>query len=259
MSTTLTSAQVTEFLHLAFLQVAQARLDQARYVVKGGASLRYFFGSPRYSEDLDLDAIEIEPWRLQEKVDEILASPALGILLRSGDLTLKEVSAPKQTATTQRWKMWVATGRRPTGGRPDGIRTKIEFSHRRADPRRILEAVPERVVAAYALRPPSMQHYTAQAAIEQKLGALAHRAGPQARDLFDLELLLRQHPQALHLCEVDPQLLEDAVCRVYELPYQAFQDQVRPFLEQAAVELYSDGAAWERAQTYVAERLMELR
>jgi len=254
MSTTLTSAQVTEFLHLAFLQVAQARLDQARYVVKGGAGLRYFFGSPRYSEDLDLDAIEIEPWKLQEKVDEILASPALGLLLRSGGLTLKEVSAPKQTATTQRWKMWVATS-----GLPRGVRTKMEFSHRRSDPRRILEAVSERVVAAYALRPPSMQHYTAEAAIEQKLGALAHRAEPQARDLFDLELLLRQRPQALHLREVDPQLLEDAVYRVYELPYQAFQDQVRPFLEQAAVELYSDGAAWERAQTYVAERLMELR
>lgn len=254
MATTLTNAQITEFLHLAFLQVAQTRLDQARYVVKGGATLRYFFGSPRYSEDLDLDAVEIEPWKLQEKVDEILASPALRILLRSGGLALKEVSAPKQTATTQRWKMWVATS-----GRPGGVRTKMEFSHRRADPRRVLEAVSERVVAAYALRPPSMQHYTGEAAIEQKLGALAHRAEPQARDLFDLELLLRRHPQAFDSRKVDPRLLEDAVYRVYELPYQAFQDQVRPFLEQDAVEPYSDGAAWERAQTYVAERLMELR
>jgi hypothetical protein len=75
-------AQIIELFHLAFLQVAQARLDQARYVVKSGASLRYFFESLRYSQDLDLDAVAIEPWKLEEKVDEVLAAPAFGLLLR---------------------------------------------------------------------------------------------------------------------------------------------------------------------------------
>lgn len=49
MNQRLTDAQIIEFFHLAFLQVLQARLNQTRYVVKGGANLRYFFESLRYS------------------------------------------------------------------------------------------------------------------------------------------------------------------------------------------------------------------
>jgi predicted nucleotidyltransferase component of viral defense system len=247
-------AQVIEFFHLVFLQVLQARLDQARYVLKGGANLRYFFESLRYSEDIDLDAVEIEPWKLEEKVDEVLSSRAIGLVLRSGGLAVNEVTKPKQTETTQRWKPLIAVS-----GRRVPVRTKIEFSHRSADPRRTLEAVPDRIVAPYALRPPTMLHYTADAAIEQKLGALAQRSETQARDLFDLELLVRRHRDAIRPGEIEPHLLEVALERAFELPFEAFRDQVVPFLEPEVVELYDDRAAWERIQTFVAERLMELR
>ena len=250
----LTDAQVIEFFHLAFLQVLQARLDQSRYVLKGGASLRYFFGSLRYSEDIDLDAVEIEPWKLEAKIDEALSSPAIEILLRSGGLALDQVTKPKQTATTQRWKPMVTVT-----GRPSPVRTKIEFSHRSADPRRVLEAVPERVVAPYALRPPTTLHYTADAAIEQKVAALAHRSETQARDLFDLELLLRRHPEALSTGAIAQDTLDLAVERAFELPFQAFTDQVVRFLDAGIVELYDNPTAWGRTQAFVAERLMELR
>jgi predicted nucleotidyltransferase component of viral defense system len=250
----LTDAQVIEFFHLAFLQVVQARLDQSRYVLKGGASLRYFFGSLRYSEDIDLDAVEIEPWKLEPKIDEVMVSPAIGTLLRSGGLALDQVTKPKQTATTQRWKPMVAVA-----GRRSPVRTKIEFSHRSADPRRVLEAVPERVVAPYALRPPTMLHYTAPAAIEQKVTALAHRSETQARDLFDLEMLLRQDPEAVTVGAIAPSTLDLAVERAFELPFQAFTDQVVRFLDAGIVELYDNPTAWGSMQVFVAERLMELR
>lgn len=250
----LTDAQVIEFFHLAFLQVLQARLDQSRYVLKGGASLRYFFGSLRYSEDIDLDAVEIEPWKLEAKIDEALSSPAIEILLRSGGLALDQVTKPKQTATTQRWKPMVTVA-----GRTSPVRTKIEFSHRSADARRVLEAVPERVVARYALRPPTMLHYTADAAIEQKVAALAHRSESQARDLFDLELLLRLHPDGVTAGAIAPNTLDLAVERAFELPFQAFQDQVVRFLDAGIVELYDNPTAWARTQAFVAERLAELR
>ena len=250
----LTDAQAIEFFHLAFLHVLQTRVDQARYVVKGGGNLRYFFESPRYSEDIDLDAVGIDPWKLEEKVDEVLASPATRALLLAGGLTQREVTKPKQTPTTQRWKpLLMMSGRRAP------VRTKIEFSHRSADPRRILEAVPERIVAPYALRPPTMLHYTADAAIEQKVGALAHRSETQARDVFDLELLLRRYPSAVTAGTIPPELLDIAGERAAELPFQAFQDQVLRFLDAAIVELYHDRAAWERTQTFVADRLKELR
>lgn len=250
----LTDAQVIEFFHLAFLQVLQARLDQSRYVLKGGASLRYFFGGLRYSEDIDLDAIEIEPWKLEAKIDDVLSSSAIGILLRSGSLALDQVTKPKQTATTQRWKPMVTVA-----GRRSLVRTKIEFSHRSADPRRVLEAVPERVVAPYALRPPTTLHYTANAAIEQKIAALAHRSETQARDLFDLELLLRRNPGAVTTGAIAPNTLDLAVERAFALPFQAFTDQVVRFLDAGIVELYDNPTAWAGTQAFVAERLAELR
>ena len=40
---------------------------------------------------------------------------------------------------------------------------------------------------------------------------------------------------------------------------RTFQDQVVRFLDSEIVELYDDPATWERTQTYVAERLSELR
>lgn len=254
MNRPLSHAGPIEFFHLAFLQVLQARLDQARYVVKGGANLRYFFKSVRYSEDIDLDAVEIEPWKLEAKVDEVLASPAMGLLLRAEGLAVEQATKPKQTPTTQRWKLLILVS-----GRRAPVRTKIEFSHRPSDPRRILEAVPDHIVAPYALRAPTMLHYTADAAIEQKIAALALRSETQARDVFDLDLLLRGNREAIRPGEIELQILEAALERAVELPFEACRDQVVRFLDPEVLELYDDRAVWEQMQAFVAQRLTELR
>lgn len=57
----ISDAQVVELFHLAFLQVLQARVDQARYVLKGGANLRFFFDSMRYSEDPEITELYDTP------------------------------------------------------------------------------------------------------------------------------------------------------------------------------------------------------
>jgi predicted nucleotidyltransferase component of viral defense system len=176
-------AQVIELFHLAFLQVLQARLDQARYVLKGGANLRYFFDSVRYSEDIDLDADQIEAWALTEKVNGILASPTIDAVLRSGGLAVDGFTKPKQTDTTQRWKVAIAVS-----GRRETVRTKIEFSYRNGERRHVLEPVAGRIVAPYALRAPTVQHYTADAATEQKIKALAGRS--ETQQLFVADTLL---------------------------------------------------------------------
>ncbi|MEX1263938.1 MAG: nucleotidyl transferase AbiEii/AbiGii toxin family protein [Actinomycetota bacterium] len=246
----LTGAQVVEYFHLAFLQVLQARLDQTRYVVKGGVNLRYFFDSQRYSEDIDLDAVAIEPWALAEKVDKVLASPATSALLRTRGLEVQESTKPKQTDTTQRWKVLIKVS-----GRRELVRTKIEFSHRPSDPRRLLEAVPDRVVAPYALRAPTMLHYLADAAVEQKVVALARRSETQARDVFDLELLLRTRRDVVGARLIDEDILAAAVDRAFGLPFEAFQDQVLPFLDPEVAELYDNPETWRQMQTLVADRL----
>jgi predicted nucleotidyltransferase component of viral defense system len=244
----LRDAQVVELFHLAFLQVLQARLDQARYVLKGGANLRYFFDSVRYSEDIDLDIDGIAPWTLTEKVDAILDSPTIDTVLRSGGLAVDGFTKPKQTETTRRWKVAIAVS-----GRRETVRTKIEISHRNGEPRHVLEPVPGRIVDPYALRAPTVQHYTADAATEQKIKALAGRSETQARDVFDLDLLLRRQPPTDGT--IDPQILAQAAERGLELPFDAFRDQVLPFLDPEVVELY-DRATWEQMQLFVTDTLL---
>jgi predicted nucleotidyltransferase component of viral defense system len=246
----LSHAQIVELFHVAFLDVLSSRLDPARYVLKGGANLRYFFASLRYSEDIDLDLNGVKPWSLEEKVDGVLDSGPMKALLRLGGLAVAGFSKPKQTETTRRWK--VAIG---VSGRSEAVRTKIEFSNRNGEQRYRLEAVPSRIVEPYALRSPSVQHYTEDAAAEQKVKALAGRSETQARDVFDLDLLLRR--KSLPAGSLNPQILTDAADRALLLPFAAFRDQVLPFLDPDVVELYDTEAAWEQMQTFVAKKLEE--
>jgi predicted nucleotidyltransferase component of viral defense system len=247
----LSYAQQIEFSHLAFLEVLARRLDPSRYILKGGANLRYFFGSVRYSEDIDIDLTRPLPGDLKGKVDGILASKPLALLLRLGGLEVAEFSAPKQTETTRRWKVALASAGEP-------VRTKIEFSGREkegGDYR--LDRLPTEVVAPYALPAPNVQHYGIEAATEQKVLALVGRTETQARDVFDLDLLLRRSP--LPQGVIDAGTLGRAIERVFELPFDAYRDHVLAFLEPDVAELYEGAESWERMQVFVADRLEEAR
>lgn len=247
-------AQTIECFHLAFLQVLSSRFNPRNYVVKGGANLRYFFDSHRYSEDIDFDSLSEEPWRLEEKVDQALDSSAVASLLRSARIAVQQVTKPKQTDTTRRWKVLLTAT-----GRDQPLSTKIEFTQREGgDERRLLEAVPDRIVAPYALRAPTLVHYTAPAAIEQKVLALAQRREPQARDVFDLELLFLRHRDAAEAGTFDSATLKNAIERCLELPFDAFEAQVVPFIEADVADLHGNAASWARTQTFVADRLSEL-
>lgn len=245
---TLTKAQVIEFFHIAFLDVFSKRVDVSRFVLKGGANLRYFSGSIRYSEDIDLDTANLAAYLVKEKVEAVLDSGPLPLLLRTQGLAVVEHTNPKQTETTQRWKVAIAAP-----SLPDPVRTKIEFSAREITGEYELDPIPAEAVAPYALRPPSVQHYTGNTPIEQKILALAGRSETQARDVFDLDLLLRNRTFPAGI--LDPTVLDGAASRAMELPYAAFRDQVIPFLEPDAVELYNSGEAWGQIQTFVVEAL----
>jgi predicted nucleotidyltransferase component of viral defense system len=245
----LREAQIIECFHLAFLQLLPTRLNRASYILKGGVNLRYFFESVRYSEDIDFDVEEAESWELRDKVDHVLASPAMTTVLRAGGLTVAEIARSKQTETTQRWKIGLEVA-----GRDDPVRTKVEFSRRNGDERYMVEAVPGRVVRPYALRAPTVTHYNAEAAVEQKVRALALRNETQARDVFDLDLLFHGAPDVK--VTADASDIERAIEHALELPYAAFRDQVLPFLDPEIADLY-DEDAWLQMQLYVVDRLRE--
>ena len=251
---TLTLAQSVEVFQLAILTVLQVRLNQDRYILKGGANLRYFYESPRYSEDMDLDAVGIDRWKLEEKIDDVLASRALIQTVRSKDVSIAEITKPKQTETTQRWKLALAVP-----GRRVPFWTKIEFSRRGLAGRSQLDQVPTRIVEKYALRPPTVRHYLVEAMILQKITALSERSETQARDVFDLDLLFRQYPEMRRQKRLSAKLINEAIERVVELPFGAFRTQVVEFFDPDIVELYENPRAWDEIQQRVMEKLARLR
>lgn len=247
---TLNIPQATELFHVAFLDLLSRRLDRDRYVLKGGANLRYFFDSVRYSQDIDLDVEGVPARRLNEKIEALLSSPQLGLLLRASGMAISRRSNPKRTDTTQRWKVGL---RAPGQAEEISTKTKIEFSYREGEGEYSIERIPGRIVEPYALRSPLVPHYVGVTPAEQKVLALAGRSETQARDVFDLDLLLRSHPLAAG--SLDPAVLSEAAERALRLPYAAFQGQVLPFLEADSVELYEDESSWEQMQTFVGEQL----
>ena len=181
----LTDRQAVEFFHLQFVRLLCVGPDKARFAIKGGCNLRFFFESVRYSEDIGLDVTRLPLHTLKEKVTKLLAGPALALPLKSRGVAVAEVSAPKQTETTQRWKVALSLE-----GRALPLHTKIEFSRRETADQPRIESIAPAVLAEYGLMPVLAPHYPLAAAIRQKIGALVGRSTVQARDVFELRVLI---------------------------------------------------------------------
>lgn len=246
----LSRAQAIECFHLAFLNVLPSHARRETYVVKGGANLRYFYRSHRYSEDIDFDAVAGEGWKLEEQVDAALAAKALELQLRRHGIIVVDPNKSKQTGTTRRWKPQLAAD-----GFDSPISTQVEFSFRNGDDRFDLESVDENVARPYGLLRPSLQRYRATAALEQKIAALALRTETQARDVFDLDWLFRNYRDAMAASSISPVLAGQAADTCAILTYDAYRSQVVPFLEPEIVELYGSEDAWAQMQTAVFEGL----
>jgi hypothetical protein len=229
----------------------ESRVDRAAWVVKGGVNLRAWFGSLRYSEDMDVDVFGLSAHALREKMDKLLLSPVLRETLASQGLELARSSKPKQTETTQRWKFELRAE-----GLALPLHTRIEFSRRGASEEHRLEPVRPEIVRPYGLQAPAVNHYVARAAARQKIRALATRKETQARDVWDLELLIRTTG-----ADGSPFLPEDrrevttALERAIELPFDAYRSQVVPYLEPEHQATYGKRDAWERIRELVVERL----
>jgi hypothetical protein len=137
--------QHIESFHLSLLRLLEARLDRANWVVKGGVNLRAWFGSRRYSEDMDLDVVKLAPHVLRERFDGVLASRPLADLLTMQGLGISRISKPKQTDTTQRWKIELKAKDVSVP-----LHTKVEFSRRGTrDEEYALEPVRSDIVRPY--------------------------------------------------------------------------------------------------------------
>jgi predicted nucleotidyltransferase component of viral defense system len=246
--------QAIEGFHLAVLRALEAKLDRSRWVVKGGLNLRAWFGSERYSEDMDIDAVGIAPHLLKEKVDKVLAGAVLRDLLALQRLRIVRSSAPKQTETTQRWKLEIAGERIAVA-----LHTRLEFSRRGSDDAYILEPVRADIVRAYKIPAPTANHYTASSAARQKIRALAQRSAPQARDVWDLEHLLRTANVDEAALGGVARLVPRALERLAEISFDLFKAQVVPYLEPEHHAVHGTRDAWSRKVELVRDRLQRIR
>ena len=242
--------QVVELFHLHLLRLLAGR-DKAHIALKGGCNLRLFFGSIRYSEDMDLDVAQaLEPHALKEKMTSLLAGAALRTSLGGQGIELAGASAPKQTETTQRWKAELRVR-----GKPVSLHTKVEFSRRPKTEEAVLEAVAPSVVQAYQMLPVLLRHYPLQTAIVQKVRALVGRQAVQARDVFDLSVLFTRAGGKAEALASEQALIARAIERAMEVSYDDYQGQVVAFLDPEQASAYSSREAWDALQILVVDAL----
>jgi predicted nucleotidyltransferase component of viral defense system len=249
----LTPRQAVEIFHLQFLRVLNAGPGNRHLIVKGGCNLRFFFQSVRYSEDLDCDVVTIAKETLQRKIHKILSSPPLIPILKTHGLSIDQVSAPKQTETTQRWKIALTI---PGWATP--IRTRLEFSRRGASSAVAFEPIDGAIARSYGVTPPLAHHYTDAEAVRQKIYALAGRTETQARDVFDLHLLFARRKLEIPREDALKDMARQAIERAMSLSFDEYAGQVVAFLVPEHADLYGSKAHWEAMQHDIVTSLKGL-
>lgn len=242
---------VIELFHLIFLRQFSTQIPANFYAIKGGSNLRFFFNSVRYSEDLDLDVVIVQKQTLENKIHRILASISLPKLLQGYGIDRIMFTSPKQTYTTQQWKiqLFLRDAEMP-------LHTKVEFSRRHEKIETELANVDMKICQIYRLSPMRLSHYGLREVITQKILALAGRPLTQARDIFDLYFLLHiDTPTAL---KIEKNILDKAKNAISLIDFEHYESQVVNFLDTKAQKIYDDQGYWNTISNEVFNYLERL-
>lgn len=233
-----------ELFHLLFLQVLASKIDKSLVTLKGGCNLRFYFQSIRYSEDLDLDLQIIQGETLKNKVNKILSGHELKQLLTIYELELNNPRLVKLNDTTARWKGNIVF-------QSNSVPTKIEFSKRDSfcQQTALLEPMDLKLQIKYKLKPVLFNHYNLSSALKQKILALAGRKETQARDIFDLSLLIDQSNSKFAIEE--NLRIKQSQENLLLVDYKQYYSQVVAYLEDEYQEFYGQKAYWEQIQEKV--------
>lgn len=251
----LTDTQLREVFHFSFLQRLLKISSPDMYVLKGGVNLRFFFHSPRYSEDMDIDVIAGSVDTLRKNGYKILQDGAFKrSLLAHGiaDIEINDPAKAKQTETTQRFRFGLITTANQR------LPTKIEFS-RRANPsdNYLNEMIDPEIARQYHKLSYRCNHYSGEEAVFQKIKALAGRSATQARDVVDLDLL-----QAGGFAssiktnnKLTKELREKAIEALLSLNFDDYKGQVVEFIDTGNREYYDSPSTWDQLQENIVELL----
>jgi len=249
-----TPQQQIELFHLIFLNHLGQRIDKLHYALKGGCNLRFYFKSPRYSEDIDLDVTVIAKDTLKSQVNKLLSSNAFQQVLKIRNLSIFDINPAKQTDTTQRWKLKI---KGPSTSLP--IPTKIEFSRRKMETSFRFESVDSELIANYQLYPVLANHYELDVALAQKIEALAYRTETQARDVFDISHLLGIGAQSSTISDELRPHLETAIENAISISYATYKSQVVSYLKEDYQDYFGTEHKWNAIQEFVIKFLEEAK
>lgn len=253
----LTPIQVREAVHVTLLRRLVERVPEGLRL-KGGVNLRLFFGSVRYSEDMDLDAEPRHRAKLQGVIETILADAgyrreldALGI----EDIRPNDAQRGTGEAGLRLKMQATAAG--------IGYSTKVEISYRDSSPAAWAAPapVPAKLIARYGGARFEVARYEHAAAVVQKVNALATRGDVQARDIFDLDWLLDEarfpdapEPALVRLRAWHPlERLETARSRCLEIGDDQYRGQVETFLDVDAQRQFA--GTWDAMRLRVHDLL----
>lgn len=248
--------QLREVFHLEFLRWLGHRLKVKNYVLKGGANLRFFYGSFRYSEDMDLDAYQIKVNDLRDIVMEVLSSRPLQKNLQTygiARIVPPDITKAKQTETTQRFKMHLITYAE------EDLFTKIEFSRRGISGGISVQGVSDNVLRVYKMPPLVVPHYDIESTVAQKIYAVSSRSTIQARDIFDLYILSPQYRKGGEIKLIEKGKLNMAYERIFEVSFEQFRDTVISYLSLEDQSMYNTVSSWDNVRFKVASLIDELR
>ena len=242
-----------EVFHFCFLEHLLLISDPKIYILKGGVNLRFFFNSPRYSEDMDIDVIAGSVSTLKKNGYKILNDNGFKRKLQTfgiENLIINDPVKAKHTETTQRFKLTIIT----SSG--ESLPTKIEFSRRKRTYNSYtskLDRINIEIAHKYKRLSFLCQHYTGESAIIQKIEALSGRSETQSRDVFDIFILmLGGYTQELDLSKLDPRLITKSKEAILSLSYKDFKGQVLEFLDETEYKNYSHHEGWIEMQKKVA-------
>jgi len=249
--------QLREIFHLEFLRFFSGKVKTKYFSLKGGANLRFFFRSIRYSEDMDLDIYGVGVTALKDIVMKIFQAPYFQDSLTQFGIEriiLPDIIRAKQTETTQRFKIHLIT----FAG--EDLFTKVEFSRRGFKGNIVVQSVSNGVLRPYKLPPLLVPHYDIQSSAIQKIEALASRAVIQARDIFDLYILSSQfEPVRLKEIKIKNSRLTKAYENIFEVSSKRFRDTVISYFSAEAQAVYNSEALWDEIKLKVSDFIEELR
>jgi predicted nucleotidyltransferase component of viral defense system len=190
------------------------KLEGAENILfKGGTALRFIYGSPRFSEDLDFSMFNIKPYKLKKSIEDLFTK----VLAEIENVGIKVDLGPKPGPTKE---VYSGDASFKIYDYPL-VTVSINVSAR--DERRItseIETIANDFIPTY-----NLYHLPQEILIEEKIYALLERK--KARDFYDIYYIMRKN--LLTLEQKKGMIEVGNLIQTFDIDYK---NELSPFLPQ---------------------------